>query len=329
MANAETIPMSNRKMTPHFLIGDADPLEVAPGVHYGIRREDYVRIPAFNQSTLKKWLELATHDNEFSRCPARWKHWFDNERNTPPSKAMELGSALDSWLLEDGAEFHNRFVVLPADAPNRPTSRQREAKKPSAATLDAIDWWDAFNEKCEGKTVLDAETFERVKRIAEALRQNSQCSEILQYCRKAVVVAELAGFPVKAEYDLFEDSTQYIFDLKALANVTDDGFARQAIRLGYPAQAGWYLQIAQALGLKKTDFAFLCVETEKPHWVNTPSLTMDEPLVQAGFSRLVKAMSALADHIERDDWPDYDHFRRVQFPGWAVWDAATELERDQ
>lgn len=305
-----------------FLVGP-EPLNLPHGLHR-LSREDYVRIPAFNQSTLKKWLELATVKGDFRRCPARFRHWWENRHTTAPSDAIILGSALDAYCLGP-EELDANFAFIPEGAPKRPTKAQLNAKKPSPETLDSIAWWREFESLTEGKTILTASDMERVKGMHAALMANTQTAEILSHCQKTVLVSELAGYPVKCEIDLFEEKSHFLFDLKSAASVDDEEFGRHGLALGYPGQAGWYLAIAQSLGFKKHAFTFAAVENEPPHWVNTPTLQWESPLVQHGLNRLTKAMEALADHITNDDWPAYAPFRPMRFPGWSEREAEIEL----
>ena len=82
-----------------------DPLPFEPGIHAGVSREAYDRIPALSATVLKKWLSLGEIPSEFA-------YWMRTRWEETPSEAMLLGSALDCQLLD--GDFLNRFAVAPA-----------------------------------------------------------------------------------------------------------------------------------------------------------------------------------------------------------------------
>ena len=63
----------------------------------------------------------------------------DRERDEP-TEAMKLGTAVHSAVLEPES-FASDYIVVPADAPRRPTTVQLNAKKPSDDTVIAIEWF--------------------------------------------------------------------------------------------------------------------------------------------------------------------------------------------
>ena len=64
------------------------------------------------------------------------------------TKAMIIGSAFHSLLLEPNG-FPSEFLTVEPFAPKKPTLSQRNAKKPSAATLEAIAYWDEFEKQIQ------------------------------------------------------------------------------------------------------------------------------------------------------------------------------------
>jgi exodeoxyribonuclease VIII len=112
------------------------PLPFAPGIYRNMAREVYDRIPALSSTVIKKWIKLQS-------VPSVFKHWVDHRWEEQPTEALLLGSALDCLRLENGL-FASKFITVPPDAPKRPSSVQRNAKKPSPETVGAIAWWNRF-----------------------------------------------------------------------------------------------------------------------------------------------------------------------------------------
>jgi len=99
--------------------------------------------------------EISKHGlDDFHRCPAWFKYRRENPHETTP--ALRWGSIVDEAVFTP-AEFAANSVVLPADAPSRPTERSRKAKKPSEETIRAVEFWDKFDAENAGKVDLRAE----------------------------------------------------------------------------------------------------------------------------------------------------------------------------
>ena len=75
--------------------------------------------------------------------------WHSDSMNPKRAKdddttALEFGRAIHCYILERDV-FEQTYIVLPEDAPKRPTKRHVEAAKPSPSTLEAICWWEEFD----------------------------------------------------------------------------------------------------------------------------------------------------------------------------------------
>lgn len=299
-----------------------------PGIYPAMSREDYIRIPAFNQSSLKKYLALAVEGDDFHRCPGKFHHWLTVGRHKDkPSEAMIVGSALDSFLL-DGGDFDKRFAVLPENAPRKPTPMQRNAKKPSPETVASVQFWDRWEANLVGRTEISRETLIQVEGMAKALREHKDVAPILSHCHKAVAVAEIAGFPVKAEFDLWSPKSDVICDLKTTTDVSDGAFSRLSWNFGYHAQMAWYLEIANALGYAKDRAILIAIERDDPHWVNAPAYSRGDAELFYALRRLFKAMDAMSERMVSGEWPGYQPFRKMTYPAWATKEAFFGLEEE-
>ena len=91
-----------------------------------------------------------------------WDRYINPERVIPePTKAMFLGSAFHTIVLEPDL-FEKEYIVESANAPKRPTAIQRNAKKPSTQTLDAIAYWEEFDKKANGKILISIDDYDRL-----------------------------------------------------------------------------------------------------------------------------------------------------------------------
>lgn len=295
------------------LLCKGEPLDVAPGVYFDMARETYDRIPAFSQTVLKKWLELGSIPSEFAFWLKTRNEEKDSEREL--SESLLIGSALDCFLLER-EQFTAKFIEIPANAPKKPTSAQRNAKKPSAETIEAIGWWDAFERQAEGKRVINSYHISVVNRMAQNLVAKDATRDILDNCRKAVLVAEIDGYPCKGEIDLFCEAGEHLPDLKAMEDVTPDGFSKSFRKYGYNHQATFYLKLAAAADYPKSIFDFVCVKNNQPYTVKVHSFDPydDEKhaAIYAGsWSVLSRAMRELGERLESGIWDDGLEFEKI------------------
>jgi hypothetical protein len=300
-----------------------EPQPMKPGIHFDVLRADYDNIPALSCTALKKWLECADF-------PSRFAKWLERRWTEAPTESLLIGSALDCMML-NGNCFDRCFAVVPEDAPARPSKRTRNAKKAAPASLEAIEYWDKFLAAAEGKQILSAGQYAAVARMQQSLAEAECAAGIFVHCRKAVVVAELFGFPCKCEIDLFLEKSEHLWDLKSSRAVCpESAFARAALEFGYDCQATFYLLMAQAAGLsEKKIFNFVAVENEEP-W--TPAVYSFLPyadvyhreIFEACRLRLAHAAGALVTRLERDIFRDPADYRPIRFPQYAVARAQQE-----
>jgi hypothetical protein len=211
---------------------------MSPGIYFDFPRADYDNIPALSCTVLKKWLECAGF-------PSRFKRWLEGRWTEAPTEPLLIGSALDCMMLT-GKSFDQCFAVVPEDAPARPSKRTRNAKKPAAASLEAIEYWDKFLAAAEGKQILTAGQYGAALQMQQSLRDAECAAGIFNHCRKAVIVAELFGFPCKCEIDLFLEKSSTSTISNNAHDRPEAAFARASLELGYDCQATFYLLMAQA-----------------------------------------------------------------------------------
>jgi PDDEXK-like uncharacterized protein DUF3799 len=302
------------------------PRSIHPGIYFDFPRAEYDNIPALSCTALKKWIECADF-------PSRFAKWLKDRWTEPPTEALLIGSALDCMLL-DANSFDRCFAVVPEDAPTRPSKRTRNAKKPAASSLEAIEYWDKFSEAAEGKQILSAGQYGAAVRMKQSLAEAECAAGIFDYCRKAVIVAELFGFPCKCEIDLFLEKSEHLWDLKSSRAVApESAFARACLELGYDCQATFYLLMAQAAGFpNKKIFNFVAVENEEP-WTSAVYSFLpytDDPEIKhpeifdACRLRLARAAIDLVARLERGIWRDTAEYRPIPFPAYAIARARAE-----
>jgi exodeoxyribonuclease VIII len=293
------------------------------GLYPGMSREHYDRIPLISNTVLKRWMELGG-------IPSKFGYWLQTRWEEQPTEALILGQALDTLVLEPD-QFSNRFATVPSDAPKRPTSVQRNAKKPSPETLHAIGFWNKFAADNVGKTVLDTSQMGRVAGMKHALsRPGNGTYGIFEGCKKTTIVGEFNQWNAKGEVDLWNTSTSHMLDLKTAQDATPEAFGRAAIRFGYIEQATFYLQLAKSAGFDKTAFTWCVVESEPPHSVavytfDTENIPEHNDVYNATLNRMRAAHKALLSQLMEGIYPDVSDWRPLEIPGYVIGAAAKEL----
>lgn len=285
------------KAFPYLAKGEL--LDLGYGIHRGLSREDYDRLPSINQSTLKKWIEIVVMEGG---CPKKFKHWFDTRNDGEKSESLLLGSALDCLILEPG-EFDAKYAVAPSGLNLRTNAGK--------AALEAFEAANA------GKDILTAKQEQLVLAMREALEKDEKTSDVWKYCQKAVLQAEIDGLPCKGEVDLFSDNTDFLFDLKTTKNASKKPFGKSAWELGYHVQAAFYLMLSEALGLEKKSFCFVAVENTAPHCVAAYTLDWTSDAMQYARKLIMQAFVPMSHCFRSNNWPDFGDFETLTFPKYT------------
>ena len=296
-----------------------EPQVFAPGIYFDVPRETYDNIPALSASVLKKWIT-------YQAVPAEFAHWLGQRWTEAPSESLLMGSALDCMLLEP-REFSNRFAVMPEDAPARPSSRQRNARKPSPASIDAIAWWDEFNERANGKAILTGALHTTVLEMMLSLRKAPTAQGVFEHCRKAVIVGDLFGIPSKCEIDLWNPNIPHILDLKTANDVRPEAFVFAARKFQYIEQAIFYLDLAATVSKDKDVFTFAAVRNSEPwsvmFYTFAPQAVPDHQVIYTRMGETLEiAAQSLVRHLDADDFANPPDWQFMEFPAWQVRQAA-------
>jgi hypothetical protein len=278
--------------------------------HKALPFESYADLPALNASVLK------------CRTPLDMLHAMQDPEDRPAKECFDLGGNLHCALLEpdrwekslyvyDGEtptkremeRWSSPLIALPEDAPKRPSKAQVNAAKPSPKTLEAISWWDAFNAKVDGATVVTEEEHQRAAEWhhfqattkGKTILSSTDHDQVLEM-RKALLrhheIRRLMEAPGtnettvevwdpewevmrKARFDRLPGKIvsggraypSFVVDIKTTsANIDSDWAIRNEIlKWGYHLQARWYLDIlGMALDEPPRDRFYFAFVTIKP-----------------------------------------------------------------
>ena len=230
--------------------GNPGPVPTEPGVYVGLSFEDYLDIPAVNNSML----------GDMDRSPA----YMQMRRSEPfePSDAMLMGTALHMLLLDGATKFTEAFAIAPlpeAIAPKNKRPKQTKAYRDAVARLAA-----------QGRTVIDRDQYDAVVAMRDSLLDHPEIPEMIQSAQghEVTVVWEQPvdrdrSVLAKCRFDQY--GRGWVADYKT-TGIAMDEFPRHAANMGYHRQAGWYsLGYRAAFGVPLDSYIMPVVSNKPPH----------------------------------------------------------------
>lgn len=317
----------------------------APQAFINLPREAYDDLQAWNGSLLK----IAYH-----RTPAHaWAAYRDPVApERADTAAFRIGSLTHAAILEP-ERFAAEYVVLPEDAPKRPTEKQlatgadsKPGTKIRAEWEDAQArkaWWDQFDAKHHPVEVISAADAAMVLQLRDQVTQHSG---LRPYLGQGDVLNELTltwldpetGHRCKARIDALRYLGRSLrtFELKSAADAGPNEFGRSVVKYDYLLAAAFYHDgidqcrdaIAQALGSDERllmglpiEFEYVVAEKEYPFLVARYDVTPEQ--LEIGRAQYRQALDAVTAADEMGYWPGYDQGAvPLELPGWFTREAA-------
>lgn len=254
-------------------------------------RADYDADTGLNQSAAKLLLV----------SPAHFRDYLDSPKKE--TAALRMGTLVHLATLEP-LRFHSELITVPEDAPKKPTDKQRNAKKPKPETLEAIAWWDNFNEQAKGKTIVDADEQESARKMGAALIAE------LKHCGVKTIAQELAltctydGLKLKGQLDIISEDG-WIYDLKTFEKRLSTYTVRSSVyKWGYQYQAAYYcLLFKQVFGIRAKGFRMVCVEKGSPN--ATRIYQIGGELLAEGMLQVLQTFETYKACTAFNSWPSY------------------------
>lgn len=302
-----------------LLLPDVHGVLRPPG-YWDQTNDEYHAGPGTSKSDLDLVARSLRHYWAAKRAPAR------TERKR--TDAMLLGSAVHTAVLEPDL-FGEQYVRVPDDAPTRPTSRQINAKKPSAETLDAIAYWRNFEQDNAGKELLTAEQWRTAIEIRDAVHADPIARTIFAGGRaeQSVHAKDAAtGLHIKCRIDYLNDAAGLIGDLKTTDDASPADFGRHSANFRYHVQCGYYRRVMrEAFGEAPPYWVFVAVEKDPPYAIGV--YFVDEEIASLGARLAERDLRRLAQALDSDQWPAYttSQVSPLVLPGWYVRQAEDSL----
>jgi len=265
------------------------------GLVKGMSFEDYHAVEAFSATGM--------------RLLARSPWHFKNRIPVVPTRPMLNGSLAHCAILEPDA-MAQRYIVVPDDAPKRPTEAQWAAKKSNESSMAAKEWWTAFGEEAAGKVIVRAEDYAVTRAQLAAVAADPEIAGYLAsgYSEASVFwIDEATGVYCKARPDWVHEIDErrvVLMDLKSTQDESPEGFGRTTARMGYHRQAAHYTAgFEKVTGLKVERFVFAAVSSALP--VLAVPLLLPEDFAEQGRDEVRELLALYARCQKSGVWPSY------------------------
>jgi exodeoxyribonuclease VIII len=254
-------------------------------------RADYDACTHLNQSAGKLLLV----------SPAHFRDYLDSPRKE--TAALRMGTLVHMATLEPEV-FTLQLMTIPEDAPKKPTDKQRNAKKPKPETLEAIAWWDNFNEQAKGKTLVDADEQAAALKMGLALSAELKHWGVKAMAKELSLTCTYDGIALKGQLDLVSEDG-WIYDLKTFEKRLSKYTVRSSVyKYGYAYQAAYYcLLFKQVFGVRAKGFRMVCVEKQSPH--ATGIYEIGGEMLADGMVQVAQTFETYKACTAFNSWPAY------------------------
>lgn len=297
--------------------------EIEPGFYPDIPEDDYHHGAGISKSGLDLVNKSARHYHVGKYNPK------------PPTPAMVFGSALHCLVLEP-ERFERDYIAEPTEAPKKPTAAQRNAKKPSAAAVESIEYWDKFEAQADGKTIIstkpgDGDAFwspsdwDRLHSMAATIYEHPVAHQLIELPGRAELSYywndQDTGLLCRSRGDYVTDCDM-IIDLKTCIDASLSGFTRAVGNFRYHVANAFYSDGYETLKCRPQAFVFMAVEKTPPY--NVALYVLDGDAVHSGRIAYQNDLRTFKACSEANDWPGYcsdtaSPFtpRVIDLPPWA------------
>lgn len=254
---------------------------------------EYVESVGLSASTLKRYALMTPAEARYAELNPK-----------PATDQMALGTIAHVAVLEP-----DRFAraYIQAEKCDRRTTvgktRWAELEAQAAAT---------------GAELIQPEVYDLAQRMAESVRANPACRDLLKHGHAEVsMYGEVGGIPVKSREDWMVEGEPIIVELKTARAADIRRFSTDAYRLGYHIGAHHYRLTRQAaVGGAWPDYIWIVVCTDAPHLT---ALYRPSPrLVEIGeldWLRAIKTRDRCKVSGEYPGLPEY--VQELDPPRWA------------
>ena len=244
----------------------------------------------------------STDLKKIAKSPAHYRYWKDHPQRDTPS--LLIGRAAHKYMLEK-EDFFKEFAV----APN--VDRRTKAGK---------EEWALFEVENQGKDIISADDFEKIKEMHEALYSTPFVAKLLSGEKELsyFLEDEQTGVIMKCRPDCQTQvgDTHILIDYKTTDNAESDDFMKQAIKLMYDLQLAMYKDILDKVKGVEHSVIFIAQEKNPPYCVNV--LEANEYFIKSGRDMYRSMLDTYAECVKKNEWKGYmnGEINTLGLPAW-------------
>ena len=273
--------------------------DIGIGVYENISFEDYCKLDAVNNSSLK----------QMDISPAHCKASLDG-KETLDSDAMRFGRLIHCGQLEP-EHLDSRYVVMP-DYHLMPDNVTAEGKPSKAKTTKFYKECVEGFEKAEndiGREIVTSKVYGQMEKALEVIKANPVADTLLnQEGRTELTIVwdcEFTGVRCKARLDKHAEALGAIADLKTCAN--PQWFNWELWKYNYHKQAAFYREGWRVATGEEVPFWLVIIgPRDQLDLLTCLAAPVSAELLDVGFTANLEALGKVAYCQERDEWPNIE-----------------------
>ena len=229
------------------------------------------------------------------------KYLYDKTAESVPTKAMEEGTAIHTYFLENEL-FKNRYCFKPKAFNGRTKEGKQWMEEHVHLNVLAAEWEENLIHMNHSFLDSPAKIIYDIKGLTE-----------LSYFSE-----DLSGIKAKCRPDWISSDGHTVVDLKTTQDASPKGFQKSIANFGYHIQSSFYMRVLQNLDVPVEEFIFIAIEKTAPFCVGVYSA--DTEMLEEGNKKVDEAINQILWCKENDSYPDYtpNEIETISLPPWMT-----------
>ena len=229
------------------------------------------------------------------------KYLYDKTAESVPTKAMEEGTAIHTYFLENEL-FKNRYCFKPKAFNGRTKEGKQWMEEHVHLNVLAAEWEENLIHMNHSFLDSPAKIIYDIKGLTE-----------LSYFSE-----DLSGIKAKCRPDWISSDGHTVVDLKTTQDASPKGFQKSIGQFGYHIQSSFYMRVLQNLDVPVKEFIFIAIEKTAPFCVGVYRASTE--MLEEGNKKVDEAINQILWCKENDSYPDYtpNQIETISLPPWMT-----------
>ena len=229
------------------------------------------------------------------------KYLYDKTAESVPTKAMEEGTAVHTFFLENEL-FKNRYCFKPKAFNGRTKEGKQWMEEHGHLNVLPAEWEENLIHMNHSFLDSPAKIIYDIKGLTE-----------LSYFSE-----DLSGIKAKCRPDWISSDGHTVVDLKTTQDASPKGFQKSIANFGYHIQSSFYMRVLQNLDVPVEEFIFIAIEKTAPFCVGVYRASTD--MLEEGNKKVDEAINQILWCKENDSYPDYtpNEIETISLPPWMT-----------